>query len=49
MEYMSEKINPFYMNTQKMKAVLNLIEILEPTDLLHLRNDIIKRIKNENY
>ena len=49
MEYTSEKINPFYMNTQKMKAVLNLIEILEPTDLLHLRNDIIKRLKNENY
>ena len=48
-EFMNSKINPFYMNTQKIKAVLNLIEILEPNDLLHLRNDIIKRINNNNY
>ena len=41
--------NYHYENTHKIKAVLNLIEILGPADLIHLRNDIIKRLKNQDY
>ena len=41
--------NHQYQNTQKVKAVLNLIEILSPRDLFHLRNDIVKMLKNQNY
>ena len=41
--------NYHFQNTHKIKAVLNLIEILSPTDLIHLRNDIIKRLRNQDY
>ena len=41
--------NHQYQNTQKVKAVLNLIEILSPRDLFHLRNDIVNMLRNQNY
>ena len=41
--------NYHFQNKYQIKAVLNLIEILSPTDLIHLRNDIIKRLKNQDY